>query len=193
MRAEAATPRADLTALLTRWREGDRGALEELVPAVYQDLRRLARAQFANEPRGQTLEPTAVVHEAFLRLGSYERISWRNRVHFFSVAARIMRRVLVDHARKQRAVKRGGSATRVTLSEALADESSNEVDLLALDQAMTQLSDEDPRGCRVVEMRYFGGLDYEEIAEVLDVSVPTVKRDWNVAKLWLRRALTAST
>ena len=182
-----------LTLLLTRWGAGDRDALDQLIPAAYQELRRLARVQLANEPPGHMLQPTAVVHEAFLRFGSYERISWQNRAHFFAVAARIMRRILVDHARKERAAKRGGSATTVTLSEGHDAAGSMDVDLLALDEALAQLARTDPRGCRIVEMRFFGGLDYEEIAEVLDVSVPTVKRDWRVAKLWLRRSLSSST
>lgn len=181
-----------ITELLTLWGAGERAALDELLPAVYDELRRLARIQLANEPPGHILQPTAVVHEAFLRFGSYERISWQNRAHFFAVAARIMRRVLVDDARKHRAAKRGGSATQVTLCEGHDAKSSMVVDLIALNQALGRLAEKDRRASRIVEMRYFGGLDYKEIAEVLDVSVPTVKRDWRVAKLWLRRALTAS-
>ena len=183
-----------LTELLLRWGAGDGDALDELIPAVYEELRRLARVQLANERPAHTLQPTALVHEAFLRFGSYERISWQNRAHFFAVAVRIMRRVLVDHARKQRALKRGGSATQVSLSASRGDAGKPmEVDLLALDDALAQLEEADPRGCSVVEMRCFGGLDYKEIAEVLDVSVPTVKRDWKVAKLWLLRVLNAAS
>jgi RNA polymerase sigma factor (TIGR02999 family) len=191
-RSDSMPESKQVTELLTRWGAGDRDVLNELLPAVYDELRRLARVQLANEPPGHILQPTAVVHEAFLRFGSYERISWQNRAHFFAVAARIMRRVLVDHARKHRAAKRGGSMTQVTLSEGHDAKGSIDVDLIALDQVLAQLAEKDRRGCSIVEMRYFGGLDYEEIAEVLDVSVPTVKRDWRVAKLWLRRALTAS-
>jgi RNA polymerase sigma factor (TIGR02999 family) len=180
-----------LTALLRRWNQGDRAALDALVPAVYDELRRLARVQLANERAGHTLQPTALVHEVFLRLGSYERISWQDRAHFFAVASRIMRRVLVDHARKRRAAKRGGSATQVTLTDVGVRVPSQDVDLIALDQALQQLEEKDARQCSIVEMRYFGGLEHKEIAEVLEISVPTVKRDWRVAKLWLRRALTA--
>ena len=181
-----------LTELLARWGAGDREALDQLIPAVYQELRRVARAHLARERPGHTLQPTALVHEVYLRLGSYERISWLDRAHFFAVASRIMRRVLVDQARRRAAAKRGGSATRVTLTELHGTGRSMEVDILALHEALTLLEEKDARQCGVVEMRYFGGLDYEEIADVLGVSVPTVKRDWRVAKLWLRRVLSAA-
>lgn len=179
-----------LTGLLTRWAAGDRAALDELTPAVYDELRRLARGQLRGERAGHTLDPTALVHEAFLRLGDYDRISWQDRAHFFSIASMTMRRVLVDYARRRRAAKRGGSAVAVTLAESRTPGDSVDVDLIALDEALSQLGQQDPRQCRVVEMRYFGGLTHEEIAEMLDVSLATVNRDWRVAKLWLRRALT---
>lgn len=179
-----------LTGLLTRWAAGDRAALDELTPAVYDELRRLARGQLKGERAGHTLDPTALVHEAFLRLGDYDQISWQDRAHFFSIASMTMRRVLVDYARRRRAAKRGGSAVAVTLAESRTPGDSVDVDLIALDEALSQLGQQDPRQCRVVEMRYFGGLTHEEIAEMLGVSLATVNRDWRVAKLWLRRALT---
>ncbi|MGH9318368.1 MAG: sigma-70 family RNA polymerase sigma factor [Vicinamibacteria bacterium] len=181
-----------ITEILARWGEGHRDALDDLVPAVYSELRRLAKAKLAKERSGHTLQPTALVNEAFLRLGSYQRISFQDRAHFFAVAARIMRRILVDHARKRRAAKRGGPARQVTLSESRLPGKPMNVDLIALDEALARLEKKDRRQCEIVEMRYFGGLDDEEIAEVLGTSVPTVKRDWRVAKLWLRRALSVS-
>ncbi len=180
-----------LTELLARWEKGDHGALAELMPAVYDDLRRIANHHLAGERAGHTLAPTALVHEVYLRLGSYENISWQNRAHFFAMASTIMRRVLVDHARKRRAAKRGGDASAITLIESRqSDGGPGEIDLIALDEALTQLEALDERQCRVVQMRYFGGLKNDEIAVVLDVSAATVKRDWAVAKMWLRRALS---
>ena len=179
-----------LTELLERWQAGDRDALVQLMPAVYEDLRRIANHHLVGERAGHTLEPTALVHEVYLRLGNYQDISWQNRAHFFAMASNIMRRVLVDHARKRRAAKRGGGKQPVTLIESrLSDRNSIEVDLLALDEALHGLEEIDERQCKVVQMRFFGGLKNEEIAEVLGVSVPTVKRDWAVARLWLRRAM----
>lgn len=180
-----------LTQLLARWEAGERNALAELMPAVYDELRRVARRHLAGERAGHTLAPTALVNEVYLRLGSYDNISWQNRAHFFAMASRIMHRVLVDHARKRRAAKRGGVESAVTLYESRhADGRVEEVDLLALDEALTRLEALDERQCRVVQMRYFGGLKNDEIAAVLGVSVPTVKRDWAVARVWLRRALS---
>lgn len=180
-----------LTQLLARWEAGERDALAELMPAVYDELRGIARHHLAGERAGHTLAPTALVHEVYLRLGSYENISWQNRAHFFAMASKIMRRVLVDHARKRRAAKRGGAASAVTLFESRQpDGGVEEVDLIALDEALTRLEALDERQSQVVQMRYFGGLRNDEIAAVLGVSVPTVKRDWAVARLWLRRALS---
>jgi RNA polymerase sigma factor (TIGR02999 family) len=175
--------------LLDRWREGDDAALEPLVERLYSDLRRLARAQLARERAGHTLEPTALVNEVFLRLGSYREISWQGRAHFLAVASRAMRRVLVDHARRRHAAKRGAAPVRVTLTDVASPQRSSETELIALNAVLEDLERKDPRQCRVVEMRYFGGLSYEEIAAVLGVAQPTVKRDWRVARLWLRRAL----
>jgi len=176
-----------LTELLVRWSRGDREALDALVPEVYQELRRAARARLANERAGHSLQPTDLVHEAFMRLEGYGRIAWKDRAHFFAVAARVMRRVLIDRARRRGAVKRGGPDRTVTLCEPRAPARSVDVDVFALGQALARLAERDPRQCEVVELRYFGGLSQEEIAEVLGISVPTVKRDWRVAKLWLRR------
>jgi RNA polymerase sigma factor (TIGR02999 family) len=182
----------ELTELLLRWSRGEREALEALLPAVYHELRRAARAKLARERSGHSLQPTDLVHEAFMRLEGYERISWQNRAHFYAVAARVMRQVLIDRARKRRAVKRGGPERTVTLTDSGSPTQSQDVDVLALHQALTRLGERDPRQCEVVELRYFGGLSQEEIAAVLGVSVPTVKRDWRVAKLWLRRELAPS-
>ena len=180
-----------LTPLLVRWEAGDHDALIELMPAVYDELRRVASHHLAGERAGHTLAPTALVHEVYLRLGSYENISWQNRAHFFAMASKIMHRVLVDHARKRKAAKRGGDESAVTLFESRhGDSRIEEVDLIALDDALTKLEALDERQCQVVQMRYFGGLGNDEIATVLGVSVATVKRDWSVARVWLRRALS---
>lgn len=180
----------ELTELLTRWSAGDRAALDALIPKVYQELHRVARARLANERAGHSLQPTDLVHEAFLRLDGCERISWQDRTHFYAVASRVMRRVLVDRARRRKAAKRGGDAGTLTLVESRVPGRTLDVDLLALDQALDRLGRLDDRQCQVVEMHYFGDLTHEQIAGVLGVSVSTVKRDWRVARLWLRRALT---
>lgn len=187
------TQSQELTVILNRWERGDRDALDKLMPAVYEDLRRLARYQLDGERQGHTLEPTALVHEAFMRLGNYEQIAWQNRAHFFAVASTIMRRVLVDHARKRVAAKRGGAATQLTLVESRSPGATVDVDIQALDEALTRLEALDARQCRIVELRFFGGLSHTEIAEVLGVSLATINRDWRVAKLWLRRALAEGT
>lgn len=176
--------------LLARWGDGDPEALEELLPKLYSDLRRRARAHLRNEREGHTLQPTALVHEAFLRLGHYDQITWQGRAHFLAVASRVMRQVLVDHARRRNAAKRGGGAVQVTLSEVASPERTTRTDLISLHDALAELEKKDPRQGQVVEMHYFGGLSYREIASVLGVSVPTVKRDWRVAQLWLRQAIS---
>jgi len=193
-RKSMATPNpADITGLLVAWKNGDNDALDELIPIVYSELRQLARYQLRGERAGHSLQPTALTHEAFLRLFGTRQVSWQNRAHFFAVAAQLMRRVLVEHARKRSATKRGGSVTRITLDEAKIPAKAVELDVLALHEALTQLEKIDPRQCRIVELRYFGGLDTEETAEVLGLSPSTVKRDWRVAKIWLRRALEPPT
>ena len=185
------TDEGALTQMLARWEAGDHDALVDLMPAVYDELRRVASYHLAGERAGHTLAPTALVHEVYLRLGSYENISWQNRAHFFAMASKIMHRVLVDHARKRKAAKRGGDESAVTLIESRQSGGQPEqVDLIALDDALRELEALDERQCQVVQMRYFGGLKNDEIAAVLGVSVPTVKRDWAVARVWLRRALS---
>lgn len=179
----------EVTELLRRWSRGDSGALDQIVPELYQQLRAAARKRLANERAGHSLQPTDLVHEAFLRLDGYGRIDWQDRAHFLAVAARVMRRVLIDRARRRNAEKRGGPADAVTLTERGAPRESVEVEVLALHQCLERLAEQDPRQAEIVELRYFGGLTHEEIAGVLGVSVPTVKREWRVARLWLRREL----
>ena len=179
----------EVTGLLVAWKNGSPEALDELIPIVYSELRQLARHQLRGERSDHSLQPTALTHEAFLRLFGTRQISWQNRAHFFAVASQLMRRVLVEHARKRRASKRAGSATRVILDEARTPAEPVDVDVIALHEALTELEKVDPRQSRIVELKYFGGLNNEETAEVLSVSLATVKRDWSVARLWLRRAL----
>ena len=178
-----------VTELLRAWGQGERDALDELVPVVYAELRRQARRQLGRERKEHTLEPAALVHEAFLRLSGYQRVGWRNRAHFFAIAARIMRRILVEHARRRGAAKRGrGAATRITTRVDLRVPERS-VDVEALSEALTRLEALDPMQGQVVELRYFGGLSVAETAEALGVSPATVKRDGSVARLWLRREL----
>ena len=182
------SPKA-VTELLRAWSDGDDRALERLVPLVEAELRRLARAYMARERQGHTLQVTAVVNEAFLRLPSARRLHWQDRAHFLGISARLMRRVLVDYARARGYRKRGGGAQQVTLDEALVVSKEPTVRLLDLDRALKVLAAADPRKSRVIELRFFGGLNVEETAEALHVSVDTVKRDWRVAKLWLLREM----
>ncbi|MCB0720597.1 MAG: sigma-70 family RNA polymerase sigma factor [Bacteroidetes bacterium] len=180
----------DVTRLLERWREGDSDAAENLMPLVYDELRRLAHARLWGERADHTLSTTALVHEVYLNLADAKRIDWNNRTHFFAVAARVMRNVLIDYARSRNRVKRGGEYNRVTLDEALVVSEERYDDLLALDDALTRLEAFDERSCRIVEARYFGGLSIAETADALGVSPATVKRDWTTAKAWLKRELT---
>ena len=182
---------AAITELLIAWSDGHPEALDRLAPIVYEDLRRLAAGYMRREPAGHALQPTALVHEAYLRLVDQRQVQWRNRAHFFGIAAQMMRRILVDHARKRLADKRGGAVTIVGLDEALPAGPSNTIDVLALDQALDQLTAVDVRLCRVVELRYFAGLNIDETASALDVSTGTVQRDWTVAKAWLFRRLSS--
>ena len=178
----------DVSELLVAWTGGDNQALDRLTPIVYNELRRLARRQMERERAGHTLQTTALVHEAYTRLVDYKRMQWQSRAHFFAVAAQLMRRILIEHARRHN-VKRGAGFRHLSLDESvLAD--ANDPDLVALDDAMNALARLDRRKVQVVEMRYFGGLSVEETAEVLKVSTVTVKRDWRAAKLWLYRELT---
>jgi RNA polymerase sigma factor (TIGR02999 family) len=184
----------DVTDLLLAWRSGDREALNRLMPRVHKELRQIARRHMAGERAGHSLQPTALVNEAYLRLIDLERVQWQNRAHFFAMASRTMRRVLVDIARSKGYQKRGGGARRITLIESRAAAKQPEYDLIALDDALRALEAKDARKCQVVEMRFFGGLTVEETAEALGVSGDTVLRDWQFSKDWLacqiRRGLT---
>jgi len=180
----------EVTALLLAWNEGDPTALEKLTPLVYQELHRLARGYMGREHAGHTLQATALVHEAYLRLIDSSRVRWQNRAHFFAVSAQLMRRILVDFARSRHYLKRGGDAPRVSLSEAFEVAGEQDADLVALDDALQALASVDPRKVQVVELRFFGGLSVEETAEVLQVSPDTVMRDWRLAKLWLLREIS---
>jgi RNA polymerase sigma factor (TIGR02999 family) len=179
----------DITGLLVRWRAGDDAALQELLPIVHDELRRVARRQMAGERPGHTLQPTALVNEAYLRLVTLKQIQWQDRAHFFAMGARLMRRVLVDVARSNGYQKRGGGAQQVTFTQALDVADDKPTDIVALNDALDALAQVDERKGQVVELRFFGGLSVEETAEVLDVSRETVKRDWSFAKLWLLRQL----
>jgi RNA polymerase sigma factor (TIGR02999 family) len=192
-RAEQAiepTTAPPVTQLLRAWSEGDEGALDQLVPLVEMELRRLARVYMRRERRHHTLQATALVNEAFIRFTDARNVRWQDRAHFLGIAARLMRRVLVDHARSRGYRKRGGGAVRVSLEEALLVATEPATDLVALDRAMRAFALVDPRKAQVVELRFFGGLSVEEAAEVLHVSAETVKRDWRIAKLWLVRELS---
>jgi RNA polymerase sigma factor (TIGR02999 family) len=181
-----------ITVLLRQWQAGDLPALERLIPLVHAELRHLARIHTRGEGPHCTLQPMALVNEVYLRLAALQAMSWRDRVHFFAVSSRLMRRVLVDAARARHAGKRGGRFVRVTFDEVRAANGRQEVapDVLALDEALTALAGIQTRKAKVVELRFFGGLSVEETAQVLDVSAETVARDWRTAKLWLRRELT---
>ena len=178
-----------VTQLLRAWGDGDHAALDTLVPVVEGELRRLARIHLKRERREHTLQPTALVNEVFLKLVDAPAIQWQDRAHFFGIAARLMRRVLVDHARARGSQKRGGGAERVTLDGHDIAAAVNHVDVIALDRALDGLAAVDERKCRVVEMRFLTGLSVEETAAVLNVSTETVKRDWRIAKLWLLKFL----
>lgn len=179
----------EVTELLRDWSAGREQALSQLMPLVYDELRRLAASYLRKESSRDTLQATGLVHEAFFRLVDQKQVSWQNRAHFFGIAAQSMRRVLLDYARKRATSKRGGSDVKVTLSEAVAQDEQRDLDLLALDAALQSLSQIDPQQGRIVELRYFGGLTIEECAEVLGISRATVKRDWSVARAWLHREL----
>ena len=177
-----------VTALLRAWRGGDKAAFDRLTPLVYDELRRRARLYLRGERANHTLRPTALVNEVYLRMVNIEQVDWHDRSHFFAIAARHMRRILVDSARARRYQKRGGGAANVTFDENVAA-TERGTDLVALDDALEQLAHQDERKARVVELRFFGGLSNEEIATALGISTDTVTRDWQVAKLWLRREM----
>jgi RNA polymerase sigma factor (TIGR02999 family) len=179
----------DVTQLLQAWNAGDRGALARLLPLVYAELRRVARNYLRREAPGQTLQPTALVNEAYLRLVQIRQITWQDRAHFFAMCSRLMRQILVDAARARRFAKRGGGVMRLTFDEELFPADAPVPAIVALDDALKALEQSDPRKCRVVELRFFAGLSVEETAVVLDVSTDTVSRDWKFAKSWLFREL----
>ena len=180
-----------MTELLLAWGRGDRSALDELVPIVHQELRRLARLQMRGERDNHTLQTTALVNEAFIRLVDLRRIRWQDRAHFLALSARLMRRILVDHARSRNYRKRGGGAVDVALDDSLALSRERGADLVALDDALEGLARMDPRKGQVVELRFFGGLSVEETAEALRISPETVLRDWRLAKVWLLREVAS--
>jgi RNA polymerase sigma factor (TIGR02999 family) len=185
----SAEKKGEVTQLLVAWSQGDENALASLMPLVYDELLRMARKRFRREREGHTLPSAAIIHEAYLRLVNQD-IKWQNRAHFFAVASQAMRRVLVDYARRKKTSKRGGAEVRVSLVEAAALAKPEEIDVVALNDALERLASIDPRQFRIVELRYFGGLTVEETAEVLGVSAGTVKNDWSLAKAWLFRQLS---
>jgi len=181
----------EVTQLLVAWSNGDQDVRDELMSVVYQELHRLAHHYMKRESPGHTLQTSALVNEAFVRLVDQKNVQWQNRAHFFGIAAQMMRRILVDYARNRRYAKRGGDARQVTLNEDLIVPDQRSADVVALDEALTDLAKFDDRKSKVVELRFFGGLSIEETAEVLAVSPGTVMRDWTLAKAWLKRAMTA--
>jgi RNA polymerase sigma factor (TIGR02999 family) len=186
-------PQQRVTDLLTRWSHGDDAALAELTPLVYEELRRLAHRQMGGERADHTLQTTALVNEAYLRLADQTNLRWQNRAHFFAVAARAMRRILVSYARSQRSQKRGGGALKMDLAEAALVSPQQSKEIVELHEALEQLSVLDSRKAQVVELKYFGGLNYDEMAEVLKVSPVTVRRDWRFAKAWLYTQLRGTS
>lgn len=186
-------PPGEITDLLLAWNRGDAQALDRIVPLVYEELRRLADRHFSRERPGHTLEPTALVHEAYVRLIDQKRVTWKNRGHFFAVAAQMMRRILIDHARSRQADKRGGGDEKVTLDDGLGAETPGRaVDVIALDGALTRLKALDARQAQIVDLRFFAGLTIEETADALETSPASVKREFRSAKAWLFRELEAS-
>ena len=187
MDGKSSTP---ITSLLVRWREGDRAALEELMPLVYDELRQLARHYLRQERDGHTLQSTALVHEAYLRLAGNTPPQWQNRAHFFGIAAHLMRQILVEHARGRNAAKRGGTACRLSLDQVIAFPNQPDLDIVELDRALSELAGFDEQQSRIVELRFFAGLTIEDTSEVLGISPATVKRDWVTARAWLYRSMT---
>lgn len=182
----------EITQLLAAWREGNQAALDELYPLVYDELHRLARRYMSRERKGHTLQTTALINEAYVRLVDQRNVQWANRSHFFAISAQIMRRILIDHARRHAYAKRGGGARQVSLDETATMAQGDFSEFIRLDEALKSLAQLDPRRSQVVELRYFGGLNNEEIAGVLKISENTVIRDWNMARAWLHRQLAGS-
>jgi len=187
------TNSSEINLLLDQYREGQAGAFERLMELVYDDLRRLAAWQLQAELPGHTLQPTALVHEAYLKLAGQNPVAWQNKAHFFALAAQVMRHILVDHARAKQRDKRGGGQAGAALDEALELSCPSDPGLVELDEALSVLAGQDPRKSRIVELRYFGGLSIEETADVLGISPTTVRREWTLAKAWLRRELGKET
>lgn len=187
----------DLTGLLIEWRQGDQAALDRLTPLVYDEIRRIAHRYVQREREGHTLQTTALINEAYLRLAGAKDIDWQNRAHFFAVTAQVMRHILIDHARRRRYVKHGGEVQHIpfdlAMTEAVQMSQPRAAELVALDEALDELAKLDPRKSRVVELRYFGGLSLEETAEVLGISEMTVRRDWRAAKAWLYKAVNGES
>ena len=179
----------NLTGLLVEWRDGDKAALDRLMPLVYDELRRIAHRYVRRERDGHTLQTSALVNEAYLRLAGPQNIDWQNRAHFFAVTAQVMRHILIDHARRRRYVKHGGELNQVPLKDAACMSMQREAELNSLDEALEELARLDRRKSSVVELRYFGGLSLEETAEVLKISLMTVRRDWRAAKAWIYRRM----
>jgi RNA polymerase sigma factor (TIGR02999 family) len=182
-------PASEVTQLLQEWREGDRQALDALLPLVYKELRRLAHFQLRNERRDHTLHSAALVHEAYLRLVGLNPPQWESRTHFFAIAAQLMRQILVDYARRHRAAKRGASICKLSVDEAAMTPRAKDVDVVALDDALQALAKIDARQSRVVELRFFAGLSLEEISDALEIGPATVQRDWTAARAWLHREI----
>jgi RNA polymerase sigma factor (TIGR02999 family) len=185
------TPSPDLTQLLLAWNNGDRAALDRLMPLVYDELRRLARRYMRQEDAAHTLQATALVNDVYIRLVDQKRVNWQNRAHFFGASAQMIRRLLVDHARARHRLKRGGNPLRVTLYDDLNAAAPVQLDVVALDDALSKLAELDPQLERIVELRFFTGLSIEETAEVLSISPATVKRDWATGRAWLYREMTS--
>jgi len=190
---ESLRPHDDVTALLIEWRQGDAAALERLVPLVYAELKKVAGAHLRHEQAGHSLQATALVHEVYLRLVNVDRMTFESRAHFMAVAARLMRQILVDRARRKLAGKRGGRATMVSLDGVSPAVGPRNIDVLALDEALGELASFDAQQCRIVEMRFFAGLTIDEAAHALGISTATVEREWAVAKAWLYEQLSART
>jgi RNA polymerase sigma factor (TIGR02999 family) len=180
----------NVTQLLIDWGKGDKEALDELMPLVYEELRRQAARYLRHERVGHTLQTTALIHEAYVRLVDQRNVHWQNRAHFFGIAAQMMRRILVDHARTKKRAKRGGSDIRISFTEAALKTPAQDLDIVALDEALERLAEIDEQQSRIVELRFFSGLTVEETAEVLSISTATVKRDWSMAKAWLHREIS---
>ena len=188
---EVSPPAGEVTRLLLAWNGGDASAIERLMPLVYGDLRAIAERHFRRERVGHTLQPTAVVHEAYFRLVDQTRVTWKNRGHFFAIASQAMRRILIDHARERQAAKRPGAGVKVMLDDRIGAVQPRECEFIALDRALVELTRIDPRQGQIVELRYFGGLSEQDVGEVLSISRATVTREWQTARAWLYRRMTA--